>query len=92
MAKIINFPIKEKLTAVLLANPKCTVEPDDECVLDINGNVWYLYSFTYFYQDCEWCLEIWAKSQEDAENRAAAIRDSIKDPKQIIKKFIYETD
>ena len=41
------------------------------------GRPMFLYGLSYEMDGSEWAMEVWAYSQEDAENRVRAMRDSL---------------
>lgn len=42
----------------------------------ISGEEWYLFKADYSYDGAKWSVDIWAVSQEDAEKRIRAIRQT----------------
>jgi len=53
-------------------------QPDADCVRkDHYGRPMFLYSLEYRFQDKTWCVNLWAYSFDDAEGRAAAMRESL---------------
>jgi len=53
-------------------------KPDSDCVRrDDDGRELGLYALSYSMGRSTWSLEVWAYSMEDADNRVAAIRESL---------------
>lgn len=52
--------------------------PDADCTkTDQWGRRMYLYALEYSFADARWATDIWAYSVEDAEERVAAMRESL---------------
>lgn len=57
-------------------NQRTHPDPEFACQDDY-GRKLYLYALGYEFDGCQWAAEVWAYSQEDAEGRVAAMRQSL---------------
>jgi len=62
----------------LVARLAAANAPDADCVRqDQDGRPLYRYALEYRMGDASWSAELWAYSFDDAEQRVAAMRDSL---------------
>jgi hypothetical protein len=55
-----------------------TDQPDDDCTMtDEFGRKMYLFSLEYKFDDRTWCLDVWAYSFDEAEQRVKAMQESL---------------